>query len=62
MNKIKQDWLVNYLLTNSFFVTNTKELQEKINGMTADDILTAMETARSIQDELNSTPLGRELD
>lgn len=61
MNTTKQEWLINYLLTHGFLVKNTKELQEKINGMTANDILAAMEVAKSIQDELNSTPLGREL-
>jgi hypothetical protein len=62
MNTIKQEWLVNYLLNNGFLVKNTTELQEKISGMTADDIIKAMETAKIMLDGLNSTPLGRELE
>lgn len=62
MNKTKQEWLINYLLMHGFLVRNTKELQDQISGMTANDIISAMETAKSIQDKLNSTPLGRELD
>lgn len=61
MENVKQEWLVNYLLNHGFVVKNTTELQEKISGMTAQDIVKAMETAKSMQDELNSTPLGREL-
>jgi hypothetical protein len=61
MENVKQEWLVNYLLNHGFVVKNTTELQEKISGMTAQDIVKAMETAKAMQDELNSTPLGREL-
>lgn len=61
MNTAKQDWLVNYLINNGFSVKNTLELQEKINGMTASQIIDAMETAKTIRENLDSTPLGREL-
>jgi hypothetical protein len=61
MENVKQEWLVNYLLNHGFVVKNTTELQEKISGMTAHDIIKAMETAKSMQDKLKSTPLGREL-
>lgn len=61
MNTTKQDWLVNYLINNGFSVKNTLELQEKINGMTATQIIEAMETAKTIRENLDSTPLGREL-
>lgn len=57
----QQEWLIKYLLSNGFVVKNTPELQQKISGMTAEQIIKAMETAKSVQDELNSTPLGREL-
>lgn len=61
MNTAKQDWLINYLINNGFSVKNTLELQEKINGMTASQIIDAMETAKTIRENLDSTPLGREL-
>lgn len=61
MNTAKQDWLVNYLINNGFCVKNTLELQERINGMTASQIIDAMETAKTIRENLDSTPLGREL-
>lgn len=61
MNTTKQEWLVGYLVNHGFVVKNTLELQQKIAGMTAQDIIKAMEIAKNIQEELNSTPLGREL-
>lgn len=61
MNTTKQDWLINYLINNGFSVKNTLELQEKINGMTASQIIDAMEIAKTIRENLDSTPLGREL-
>jgi hypothetical protein len=61
MENTKQEWLVRYLVDGGFNVTNPTELQKKISGMTADQIIKAMERARVLQEQLNSTPLGREL-
>jgi hypothetical protein len=61
MDSFKQKWLVDFLVNNGFVVKNSNELQEKISGMTADDIIQAMSKAKDIQDNLRATSLGREL-
>lgn len=61
METPQQEWLVNYLLTNGFLVKNTIELQTKISGMTANQIIEAMEKAKSLREGLEASPLGREL-
>lgn len=61
MELTKQEWLVNYLITHGFLVKNTLELQSRISGMTANQIIEAMEKARNLREELNSSPLGKEL-
>lgn len=61
MNTKKQEWLTDYLVNHNFSVVNTDELQEQISGMTAEQIIQAMESARKIQDMLSSTSLGKEL-
>lgn len=61
MNTKKQDWLTDYLINHNFSVPNTEELQERISGMTAQQIIEAMESAKQIQDRLSSTSLGKEL-
>lgn len=61
MNTKKQEWLTDYLVNHNFSVVNTEELQENISGMTAEQIIQAMESARKIQESLSSTLLGKEL-
>lgn len=61
MNTSQQDWLVSYLLTHGFMVMNTEELQTRISGMTALQIIEAMERAKNIKDQLQLSPLGKEL-
>lgn len=60
MQNTKEEWLVNYLLSNGVLI-NPVDLEEKISGMTATQILKAMEAARTLQSDLSNTPLGREL-
>lgn len=57
----KEITLTDYLLKCNFSVKDTLELQKMIAGMTADQIIGAMESAKKIQDQLNSTSLGKEL-
>jgi nickel-dependent lactate racemase len=61
METSKQEWLIKYILVNGFIFNNPLELQKKISGMTATDIIKAMEKAKNMQDKLQSTTLGREL-
>lgn len=61
MDTSQQEWLINYLLTNGFLVKNTDELQSKISGMTANQIIQAMEMAKSLREGLEASPLGKEL-
>lgn len=58
----KQDWLVNYVINNGFLVSNSKELERYISGMTANDIIEALEKALAIRQKLSETSLGRELE
>lgn len=60
MQNSKESWLIEYLL-NSKFLFNPADLEEKISGMTATQIINAMEAAKTLQTDLNNTPLGREL-
>lgn len=59
--KEKHDSLVEYLIKYNFKILDSEELQKKISGMTAKDIISAMEYAEKIKTSLNSTSLGREL-
>jgi len=61
MSQKQQDWLVDYLVSHNFNVEDSDKLIDKITGMTAQDILSAMEKAKVINDRLNSTSLGKEL-
>lgn len=62
MSQKQKEWLVNYLITNNFEVVgNSEQLADKITGMMAQEIIAAMEEARIINDRLNSTALGKEL-
>lgn len=57
----KQDQLVNYVVTNGFLVTNSKEIEKYVSGMTANEIIDALEKALSIKQSLSQSSLGREL-
>ncbi len=59
--KTQKEWLVNHLVDNNFNLENTEDLVKKISGMTAQEIIDSMETARVINNRLNSTSLGKEL-
>jgi hypothetical protein len=61
MEQTKQEFLINYLIKNNFSTTSCKDLEKAISGMTAGQIIKAMEIAKSIQDNLNATSLGKEL-
>lgn len=61
MDKTKQEWLTRYLLNHGFSVSLDIELESRISGMTAEQIIVAMETAKKLMDNLNATSLGREL-
>lgn len=61
MDKTKQEWLTKYLLNCGFTVSADVDLQSQISGMTAQQIIVAMETAKKLMDNLNATSLGREL-
>jgi len=61
MTSKKEEWLTNYLITHKFGVVDYEELQRMISGMTAGQIINAMEVAKQIQDRLSSTSLGKEL-
>jgi hypothetical protein len=61
MNNDKQNWLTNYLINCNFNVSDCVDLQNKLTGMTAQQIIEAMEKAHKIISSLNSTSLGREL-
>jgi hypothetical protein len=57
----KQEWLKNYLVGCNFDIPAESNLQEKLAGLTALQIVQAMEDAKKQLDRLNKTPLGREL-
>lgn len=61
MKENKQTILINYLLKYNFNVPSPIDLQKTISGMTAEQIIQAMEIAKDIQSKLMSTSLGREL-
>ena len=58
----KQDWLVNYVINNGFLASNSKELEKYVSGMTANDIIEALEKALAIRQKLSESSLGRELE
>lgn len=57
----KEEWLKNYLVSCDFNIPAESNLQEKLSGLTALQIVQAMEDAKKILDKLKKTPLGREL-
>lgn len=57
----KQDQFVNYVVTNGFIVSNSKEIEKYISGMTANDVIIALEKALAIKQNLSQSSLGREL-
>jgi hypothetical protein len=61
MSQAKKDWLFEYLVKYSFNVPDSIDLQKEIAGMTADEIIEAMEKAKEIHDRLKTSSLGREL-
>jgi hypothetical protein len=61
MDQAKQTLLVDYLVKHNFNIPANVDLQKTISGMTAQQIIQAMEIAKDIQSRLMSTSLGREL-
>lgn len=62
MNSKRLEWLVDYLINSNFgMISSSEELEKNISGMTAKQIIEAMENAKKIQDSLKATSLGREL-
>lgn len=57
----RQKELVSYLIKNTFSVTDYKDLDRRISGMTANQIIEAMEEAKQLIEKLKSSSLGREL-
>ena len=57
----KEEWLKNYLVSCDFNIPAESNLQEKLSGLTALQIVQAMEDAKKILDKLKKTSLGREL-
>jgi hypothetical protein len=65
MESNKQNQLIDYLL-NNFFTSNgvwvkNKQIEELVSKMSADDIIQSIVKARDIQENLKTSPLGREL-
>lgn len=62
MSQKQKEWLVNYLVSHNFEnIGNSEQLADNISGMIAQEIIDAMNEARIINDRLNSTTLGKEL-
>jgi len=61
MEQTKQTLLIDYLVKHNFNIPANIDLQKTISGMTAQQIVQAMEIAKDIQSRLMSTSLGREL-
>jgi hypothetical protein len=61
MSQKQQDWLVHHLVSNGFCDLDMQTLEDRVSGMTAIEIIDAMEEAKLIRDRLNSTLLGKEL-
>lgn len=61
MDQAKQTLLIDYLVKHNFNIPANVDLQKTISGMTAQQIIQAMEIAKDIQSRLMSTSLGREL-
>lgn len=57
----KQEWLKNYLVVCDFNIPEGSNLQERLTGLTALQIVQAMEDAKKLLDSLKKTSLGREL-
>jgi hypothetical protein len=61
MSSSQMEWLRDYLVQYGFNVPEVVDLQTKISGMSADEIITAMEQAKLICDRLKDSSLGKEL-
>ena len=61
MEQTKQTMLIDYLVKHNFNIPANVDLQKTISGMTAQQIVQAMEIAKDIQSRLMTTSLGREL-
>lgn len=62
MSQKQKEWLVNYLVSHNFEnIGNSEQLADNISGMIAQEIIDALNEARIINDRLNSTTLGKEL-
>lgn len=61
MEQTKQTILIDYLVKHNFNIPANVDLQKTISGMTAQQIVQAMEIAKDIQSRLMTTSLGREL-
>lgn len=61
MQTEQQKWLIEYLVNHNFVIDNHEEILRHISGMTSKQILDAMEAAKSLQTQLGSTGLGKEL-
>jgi hypothetical protein len=59
MNYTSQEKLINYLINTDTPVN--EEIDYVIAGMTAQEIVTALEVVKNIRSNLNSSSLGREL-
>lgn len=59
MNYTSQEKLINYLINTDTPVN--EEIDYVIAGMTAQEIITALEVVKNIRSNLNSSSLGREL-
>ena len=57
----KQEWLKNYLISCDFHIPTENNIQERLSGLTAIQIVQAMEDAKKILDKLKKTSLGKEL-
>jgi hypothetical protein len=55
----RQEKLLDYLVDKGLVISDTKEIHILIDGMTADQIIQTLDAARYIQNNLNSTSLGR---
>jgi hypothetical protein len=57
----KQEWLKNYLISCDFHIPAENNIQDRLSGLTAIQIVQAMEDAKKILDKLKKTSLGKEL-
>jgi len=65
MESNKQKQLIDHLVTTLFSPTGAwiknKQIEEMVSNMSADDIIQSILKARDIQENLKTSPLGREL-